>query len=227
MLPSPAGCSRRSATNARISGASTRVTTLTETAARASSLGTLLGVVARRSPMSFLPPTRAAVVLPVMVVSQALPVFAIAPLLVLWFGFGLASKVVMATHRHLLPRRLGLLWTACAAPTRSCSISPVSAGAGRWRRLALLRVPVGAAGARSPASGSPPSSRPSAPSSANGSAPRPASATPCCMANGRTQTDVVFAALLILAAMSVAAPRRRRSRSRRNLTPWVEREADR
>ena len=30
------------------------------------------------------------------VVSQALPVFAIAPLLVIWFGFGLASKIVMA-----------------------------------------------------------------------------------------------------------------------------------
>lgn len=35
--------------------------------------------------------------LPVLVVSQALPVFAIAPLLVLWFGYGLASKIVMAT----------------------------------------------------------------------------------------------------------------------------------
>ena len=32
-----------------------------------------------------------------MLVLQALPVFAIAPLLVLWFGFGLASKVVMAS----------------------------------------------------------------------------------------------------------------------------------
>jgi len=34
---------------------------------------------------------------PILVVSQALPVFALAPLLVLWFGFGLASKVVMTT----------------------------------------------------------------------------------------------------------------------------------
>lgn len=33
--------------------------------------------------------------LPVMVISQAIPVFAIAPLLVLWFGYGMASKVVM------------------------------------------------------------------------------------------------------------------------------------
>lgn len=35
--------------------------------------------------------------MPVLVISQAIPVFALAPLLVLWFGFGLPSKVVMAT----------------------------------------------------------------------------------------------------------------------------------
>jgi len=34
--------------------------------------------------------------LPVLLFSQAIPVFAIAPILVLWFGYGLASKVVMA-----------------------------------------------------------------------------------------------------------------------------------
>lgn len=35
--------------------------------------------------------------MPVLVVSQAIPVFAIAPLLVLWLGYGLGSKVAMAT----------------------------------------------------------------------------------------------------------------------------------
>lgn len=34
--------------------------------------------------------------LPLLVASQAVPVFALAPLLVLWFGYGLASKVAMA-----------------------------------------------------------------------------------------------------------------------------------
>lgn len=33
--------------------------------------------------------------LPILVISQAIPVFAIAPLLVLWFGYGLASKIAM------------------------------------------------------------------------------------------------------------------------------------
>ena len=35
--------------------------------------------------------------LPVLVVSQAIPVFALAPILVLWLGYGLVSKVAMAT----------------------------------------------------------------------------------------------------------------------------------
>jgi putative hydroxymethylpyrimidine transport system permease protein len=35
--------------------------------------------------------------MPILVVSQAVPVFAIAPLLVLWFGYGIGSKVAMAT----------------------------------------------------------------------------------------------------------------------------------
>ncbi len=34
--------------------------------------------------------------LPVLVISQAVPVFALAPLLVLWFGYGMLSKVAMA-----------------------------------------------------------------------------------------------------------------------------------
>lgn len=35
-------------------------------------------------------------VLPVMVFSQAVPVFALAPILTLWLGYGIASKIVMA-----------------------------------------------------------------------------------------------------------------------------------
>jgi putative hydroxymethylpyrimidine transport system permease protein len=41
-------------------------------------------------------PWTARLIRPVVVVLQALPVFAIAPVLVLWLGFGLASKIVMA-----------------------------------------------------------------------------------------------------------------------------------
>ncbi|WP_245879895.1 ABC transporter permease [Vibrio gangliei] len=34
--------------------------------------------------------------MPILIVSQAIPVFALAPVLMLWFGYGMASKVVMS-----------------------------------------------------------------------------------------------------------------------------------
>ncbi|HET6518403.1 MAG TPA: ABC transporter permease subunit, partial [Geminicoccaceae bacterium] len=45
--------------------------------------------------MTFLPPLRPWL-LPMLVLGQTIPVFALAPVLVLWFGYGLASKVAMA-----------------------------------------------------------------------------------------------------------------------------------
>ncbi|WP_428246806.1 ABC transporter permease [Ferrovibrio sp.] len=57
-------------------------------------LGALLGACAA---LALLLSTRARRwLLPLLVASQAVPVFALAPLLVLWFGYGLASKVAMA-----------------------------------------------------------------------------------------------------------------------------------
>jgi putative hydroxymethylpyrimidine transport system permease protein len=58
-------------------------------------LGALLGCLSALVIASFRPARRW--LLPVLVVSQAIPVFALAPVLVLWLGYGLASKVAMAT----------------------------------------------------------------------------------------------------------------------------------
>lgn len=58
-------------------------------------LGTALGIGSALMIASFRPVRRW--LMPVLVVSQAIPVFAIAPVLVLWLGYGLASKVAMAT----------------------------------------------------------------------------------------------------------------------------------
>jgi putative hydroxymethylpyrimidine transport system permease protein len=55
--------------------------------------GTILGACAALV-MSLVPPLRRWL-MPVLVLSQAIPVFALAPILVLWFGFGMASKVIM------------------------------------------------------------------------------------------------------------------------------------
>jgi putative hydroxymethylpyrimidine transport system permease protein len=57
-------------------------------------LGTLLGTSAAL--IMILSPLLKRWMLPVLVVSQAIPVFALAPILVLWLGYGMASKVAMA-----------------------------------------------------------------------------------------------------------------------------------
>ena len=58
-------------------------------------LGVLLGGLSALALAYFRPARRW--LLPVLVISQAVPVFALAPLLVLWLGYGMASKVAMAT----------------------------------------------------------------------------------------------------------------------------------
>src|SRR5690606_17613074 len=57
-------------------------------------IGMALGAVAALAMAAFVGARRW--LLPVLVASQAIPVFALAPLLVLWLGYGLASKVAMA-----------------------------------------------------------------------------------------------------------------------------------
>ncbi len=78
--------------------------------------------------------------LPVLVVSQAIPVFALAPLLVLWLGYGLLSKVAMATLIIYFPvtaaffdglRRTDPGWLDLAR----------TMGGSRWRVLRLIRIP--------------------------------------------------------------------------------------
>ena len=57
--------------------------------------GGLLGVISALSLAAFRPARRW--LLPLLVTSQAIPVFALAPILVLWLGYGMASKIAMAT----------------------------------------------------------------------------------------------------------------------------------
>lgn len=57
-------------------------------------IGAIFGAVSALFMMTFKPVKRW--LFPVLVISQAIPVFALAPLLVLWFGYGMGSKIVMA-----------------------------------------------------------------------------------------------------------------------------------
>lgn len=78
--------------------------------------------------------------LPVLVISQAIPVFALAPVLVLWLGYGMASKIAMASLIIFFPittafhdglRRTEPGWLDLA---RTC-------GASSWATFRHIRIP--------------------------------------------------------------------------------------
>lgn len=140
--------------------------------------------------------------LPLLVVSQAVPVFALAPLLVLWLGYGLASKVAMATLIIFFPvtaaffdglRRTDPGWIDLAR----------TMGGTRWTILWRIRIP-----AALPAFGS--GLRVAAAVAPIGAVIGEWVGSSAGLgylmlhANGRMQVDLMFAALLVLAAMAVA-----------------------
>jgi putative hydroxymethylpyrimidine transport system permease protein len=140
--------------------------------------------------------------LPPLVVSQAVPVFALAPVLTLWVGYGVVSKVAMATLVIFFPvtaaffdglRRTEPGWLDQARVM----------GASRWRTLRHLQLPAAlpacASGLRVAAAFAPIGA-------VVGEWVGASSGLGYLMlhANGRGQTDVMFAALVLLAAFSVA-----------------------
>jgi len=74
---------------------------------------------------------------PFLVASQAVPVFAIAPLLVVWLGYGIASKVLMAAVIIFFPISVNLLegFKSCDHEYR---VLFQLMGAGFWKTLRLL-----------------------------------------------------------------------------------------
>ncbi len=78
--------------------------------------------------------------LPLLVVSQALPVFALAPVLVLWFGYGMASKVVMATLIIYFPVTAAFYDGLRRTETGWLDLARTMNG-DRWAILTRVRVP--------------------------------------------------------------------------------------
>ncbi|GAD89624.1 putative ABC transporter permease protein [Vibrio halioticoli NBRC 102217] len=78
--------------------------------------------------------------LPILIASQAIPVFAIAPILMLWFGYGIASKVVMAALIIFFP-----VTTCCYDGLRNTPKGYLdlskTMGASRWQQLTQVRLP--------------------------------------------------------------------------------------
>ncbi len=146
-------------------------------------------------------PTARALVRPILVFSQAVPVFALAPILTLWLGFGLWSKVTMAIIIIYFPVTssffdalmrtnrdwIGLAKVMGASPARimwHIRIPAALPGFASGLRLAAVYAPIGAiigewVGA----------------SKGLGYL--------MLLANGRAKTDLMFAALIVLAVLTV------------------------
>jgi putative hydroxymethylpyrimidine transport system permease protein len=139
--------------------------------------------------------------MPLLVASQALPVFALAPLLVLWLGYGMASKVAMAVIIIFFPvtaafldglRRTEQGWIELA---RTMDARPLAI-------LARIRMPAAlpalASGLRVAAAVAPIGA-------VVGEWVGSSAGLGYLMlhANARMQVDLMFAALLVLAAMAL------------------------
>ncbi|HEX2527256.1 MAG TPA: ABC transporter permease [Geminicoccus sp.] len=163
-------------------------------------IGSLIGALAALVLVSSAPARRW--LLPVLVISQALPVFALAPLLVLWLGYGLLSKVAMAVLIIFFPvtlaffdglRRTERGWLELArvmdapplAVLRQIRVPASLPALGSGLRVAAAVAPIGAVvGEWVGSSGG--------------------LGYLMLHANARMQVDLLFAALVVLSAMALS-----------------------
>ncbi|MDR2311906.1 MAG: ABC transporter permease [Brucellaceae bacterium] len=77
---------------------------------------------------------------PVFIISQTLPLIAIAPLIVLWFGFGLLPKILLVSLVTFFPMLVALV-QGYASTDKEIEHLLSSMGAGRWTIFRLARIP--------------------------------------------------------------------------------------
>ncbi len=162
-------------------------------------IGSLLGIVTALQLM--VSPAARRLVMPILVFSQAVPVFALAPLLTLWLGYGVGSKIMMAILiiyfpvasnfldglQRTPPGYLDLATTMRAKPIevlKKVRIPAALPSLGSGLKLAAVYAPIGAiigewVGA------------------SNGLGYL------MLLANGRAKIDLMFASLFVLAAFTV------------------------
>ncbi|MEX2642513.1 MAG: ABC transporter permease [Acetobacterales bacterium] len=140
--------------------------------------------------------------MPVLLALQAMPVFALAPILVLWFGFGLASKVVMATLIIYFPVTAAFYDGLRRTETGWLDLARTMNGT-RWTTLLRLRIP-GALPALASGLRVATAVAPIGAVVAEWVGASAGLGFLMLHANARVQTDVMFAALFVLALLSVA-----------------------
>lgn len=78
--------------------------------------------------------------MPILVVSQAIPTFAIAPLLVIWFGYGMASKIITTLLMLFFPVTSAFFDGLRRTHPGWLDLADTMNGS-RWRTLWHVRVP--------------------------------------------------------------------------------------
>ncbi|MDR1798843.1 MAG: ABC transporter permease [Bifidobacteriaceae bacterium] len=77
---------------------------------------------------------------PILVASQTVPIIAVAPLMIIWFGFGLLPKVIVVALVTFFPVTIGLIEGFDSTPKEASSLL-ASMGAGKWRTFRYVRLP--------------------------------------------------------------------------------------
>lgn len=146
--------------------------------------------------------TARSVLEPLVIVSATLPVFAIAPLLVIWFGFGMGSKVIMAALIIYFPLTIAFYDGLSRTDPNLIDMMRLYR-ATPDQTLQLIRLPAAvpalATGIRSAATVAPIGAIVGEWVGAAGGL-----GFIMLQANARGQTDSLFAALFVLAAMALA-----------------------
>ena len=140
--------------------------------------------------------------MPILVTSQAIPVFALAPVLAIWFGYGMASKVAMATLIIYFPVTAAFYDGLRQTETGYHDLARTM-NATRWAILRHIRIP---AALPSFASGLRVATAVAPIGAIVGEWVGSSSGLGYLMmhANGRMQIDVMFAALFVLTVIAVA-----------------------
>lgn len=79
-------------------------------------------------------------VYPVIVASQAIPIVALAPILLIWFGFGMTPKVIVVVLLCYFPIAVNMADGLRSADQDAINLLR-SMGANRWQVMRLVRVP--------------------------------------------------------------------------------------
>ncbi|UXU75719.1 MULTISPECIES: ABC transporter permease [unclassified Paracoccus (in: a-proteobacteria)] len=146
-------------------------------------------------------PRLTGVLKPLLTFSQTIPIFALAPILTLWLGFGMAPKIAVTVLIVFFPVASAFLDGLSQTPQAALDLARVM-GASRGRIMRHLRIPAAlphlATGLRLAAVYAPIGA-------VIGEWVGGARGLGALMihANGRMKTDLVFAALLVLSVMTV------------------------